>query len=75
MLLDNNTTSTGPSSSSDALTSSENGVTQKRKRRPAGTPGKPPKKPPQKPKLLFLFNAYIHSRIDFNKWVFFKDWF
>lgn len=41
-MLDNNnaTASTGPSSSSDAFTnSSENGVSNKRKRRPAGTPG------------------------------------
>ncbi|KAK9277670.1 hypothetical protein L1049_007217 [Liquidambar formosana] len=36
-MLDN-TGSTGPSSSSDAFTSLENGLGNKRKRRPAGTP-------------------------------------
>lgn len=38
-MFDNSASSGAPSSSSDAFASLENGVTNKRKRRPAGTPG------------------------------------
>jgi hypothetical protein len=40
-MLDSITTSTAPSPSSDPFTSSlDNGLTNKRKRKPAGTPGR-----------------------------------
>lgn len=39
-MLENTTASALPSSPSDPLTPLENGATHKRKRKPAGTPGK-----------------------------------
>lgn len=71
-MLDNNTASSAAPSSSDAFASLENGVTNnKRKRRPAGTPGKQYikhlnctttkkiKKIKKKSSLLFVFSQYL----------------
>lgn len=61
MMLENNTTaSTGPSSSSDAFTnSSENGVSNKRKRRPAGTPDPDAEVVSLSPKTLLESDRYV----------------
>lgn len=61
-MLDNNnaTASTGPSSSSDAFTnSSENGVSNKRKRRPAGTPDPDAEVVSLSPKTLLESDRYV----------------
>ncbi|KAA8529894.1 hypothetical protein F0562_034502 [Nyssa sinensis] len=53
------TASTGPSSSSDAFTSSNNGVTNKRKRRPAGTPDPDAEVVSLSPKTLLESDRYV----------------
>ncbi|KAL8105770.1 protein indeterminate-domain 14-like [Apium graveolens] len=61
-MLDNNnaTASAGPSSSSDAFTnSSENGVSNKRKRRPAGTPDPDAEVVSLSPKTLLESDRYV----------------
>uniref|UniRef100_A0A5B7ACV2 C2H2-type domain-containing protein n=1 Tax=Davidia involucrata TaxID=16924 RepID=A0A5B7ACV2_DAVIN len=57
-MLDN-TASTGPSSSSDAFTSSDNGITNKRKRRPAGTPDPDAEVVSLSPKTLLESDRYV----------------
>ncbi|KAA8532405.1 hypothetical protein F0562_032426 [Nyssa sinensis] len=57
-MLDN-TGSTGPSSSSDAFTSSDNGITNKRKRRPAGTPDPDAEVVSLSPKTLLESDRYV----------------
>ncbi|GFZ15857.1 indeterminate(ID)-domain 14 [Actinidia rufa] len=57
-MLDNNTTA-GPSSSSDAFTSSQNGLISKRKRRPAGTPDPDAEVVSLSPKTLLESDRYV----------------
>lgn len=57
-MLDN-TTSGAPSSSSDALASLENGLTNKRKRRPAGTPDPDAEVVSLSPKTLLESDRYV----------------
>ncbi|XP_058183561.1 zinc finger protein SHOOT GRAVITROPISM 5 isoform X2 [Rhododendron vialii] len=61
-MFDNTTTtaaSFGPSSSSDAFTSSENGISNKRKRRPAGTPDPDAEVVSLSPKTLLESDRYV----------------
>ncbi|XAR47996.1 hypothetical protein NMG60_11030662 [Bertholletia excelsa] len=59
-MLDNTTASAGPSSSFDAFApSSENGVTNKRKRRPAGTPDPDAEVVSLSPKTLLESDRYV----------------
>ncbi|KAI8538595.1 hypothetical protein RHMOL_Rhmol09G0116500 [Rhododendron molle] len=51
--------SLGPSSSSDAFTSSENGISNKRKRRPAGTPDPDAEVVSLSPKTLLESDRYV----------------
>ncbi|XP_057495336.1 zinc finger protein SHOOT GRAVITROPISM 5-like [Actinidia eriantha] len=57
-MLDNNTTA-GPSSSSDAFTSTQNGLISKRKRRPAGTPDPDAEVVSLSPKTLLESDRYV----------------
>ena len=61
-MLDNTTASALPSSTLDPLTPLENGATQKRKRKPAGTPGKKNKAITNIINTLFFF---LLNSIDF----------
>lgn len=59
-MLDNTGSTPGPSSSSDAFTSSENGVSNnKRKRRPAGTPDPDAEVVSLSPKTLLESDRYV----------------
>uniref|UniRef100_A0A2N9F2X3 C2H2-type domain-containing protein n=1 Tax=Fagus sylvatica TaxID=28930 RepID=A0A2N9F2X3_FAGSY len=58
-MLDNSASSGAPSSSSDAFASLENGVSNKRKRRPAGTPDPDAEVVSLSPKTLLESDRYV----------------
>nr|XP_023912071.1 protein SHOOT GRAVITROPISM 5-like [Quercus suber]POF10840.1 protein shoot gravitropism 5 [Quercus suber] len=58
-MFDNSASSGAPSSSSDAFASLENGVTNKRKRRPAGTPDPDAEVVSLSPKTLLESDRYV----------------